>query len=73
MNWIPTAILAVGFWNALERQQICVHLFDSHSHGGAVRRGWRRTAAKGEKGDFDRLWAQCARDIGSHFVRATPR
>ena len=30
--------------------------FDGHPHGGPVRRGWRRAAAKGKKGDFGRLW-----------------
>ena len=47
--------------------RIFVHSYGDHPHGGPVRCGWRRTAAKCEEDDYDRLWAQCAGNVGSHF------
>ena len=53
MHWSDSILLLVSF--------------GGHPRGGAVRCRRRRTAARGKKGDFGRLWAQCARNIGSHF------
>ena len=58
----------MGSW-----EQLDVTFLVPTDRWGRPRRGWRRAAAKGKNGDFGRLWEQCAGNIGSHFVRATPR